>query len=111
MKKIKMIEKIVLMLVVVAIICGISTVNHATGDVSDLFSNPDTIPVKPDTNQGDTANQGTQQPTTPNNNNNNNNNSASLPKTGANDTAIWVLAGACAVIAIFTFKKVRDYNV
>ena len=43
--------------------------------------------------------------------NTNTNKESSLPKTGVNDTAMWVVIGTCVVLAIYTYKKVRDYNV
>lgn len=100
MKKLKSLEKIILILTVIAVICGISSINYATGDLNDILKDPDSIPIKPE--EGETK-QETQTPST--------NPNTSLPKTGANDTGIWVLAGACAVIAVYTYKKVRDYNV
>lgn len=106
MKKFRMIEKIILTLVVVAVICGISTVNYATGDVSDLFSNPVQIPTEQEPSQSTQQPTQTQTPTTPTQTD-----SAKLPKTGANDTGIWILAGAFVVIAVYTYRKVKYYNV
>ena len=105
MKKIKKLEKIILMLVVIAIICGISTVNKATGNVDDIL--PTDIPVvKNTTTENTSANTiETQNVAT------NNTASTALPKTGVNDTAMWVLVAGCVVLAIYTYKKVRDYNV
>ena len=34
-----------------------------------------------------------------------------LPKTGVDDTIMWVLIGVCGLAAVYTYKKVRDYNV
>ena len=42
---------------------------------------------------------------------NNQTGNTTLPKTGANDTIMWVLIGACTIAAVYTYKKVRDYNV
>ena len=38
-------------------------------------------------------------------------NEAELPKTGVDDTMLWVLIGVSVVAAGYTYKKVRDYNV
>ena len=39
-------------------------------------------------------------------------NNQSLPQTGdASDYAIFALIAVCGIFAIYTFKKVRDYNV
>lgn len=108
MKKIKKLEKILLMLAVLAIICGISTVNYAseTGNVDELFNirviNNTTTENTPENTANNTATQ---------NISTNTNKTTSLPKTGVNDTAMWVLIAGCVVLAIYTYKKVRDYNV
>ena len=61
----------------------------------------------------DNQNTNTNEPATNTNTNNNinTNKESSLPKTGANDTAMWVVIGTCVVLAIYAYKKVRDYNV
>lgn len=41
----------------------------------------------------------------------NNTNTTNLPKTGANDYAIFAIIAVCAVSAIYAYKKIRDYNV
>lgn len=126
MKKIKSVEKIILLFVVFAFICGISTVNYASGDVNDIMNipyingnsttnptqNPAPAPTTPDNNNA--ANIPDNNATTNSNISavqNQNTNSTSLPKTGVNDTAMWILVIACVVAAIYTYKKVRDYNV
>ena len=108
MKKLKSLEKILLIIAVAICICSISTVNKATGtgDVNDLFNIPkvenNTVPENNQTENINTI--GTVQ-------NTNTNTNTTLPKTGVNDTAMWVLIGACGVAAIYTYKKVRDYNI
>lgn len=119
MKKLKSLEKILLIITVIAVICGMSTAVSATGDLNDLFNNPEPIPEKPvdtqkpvettDTNRNNN-NSNTNSSNT-NTNKNTNKNSTTLPKTGVNDTGVWILAGACVIVAIYTYKKVRDYNV
>lgn len=105
MKNLKKLEKIILMIITFALLFSISTVNKAvqTGDPNELFNN---IPVK---------NEDTQTiPTAPTQNTNiptNTNTNTSIPQLGANDTAMWVLIAVCAVAAVYTYKKVRDYNV
>ncbi len=108
MKKLKSLEKILLIIAVAICICSISTVNKATGtgDVNDFFNIPtvenNTVPENNQTENINTI--GTVQ-------NTNTNTNTTLPKTGVNDTAMWVLIGACGVAAIYTYKKVRDYNI
>lgn len=110
MKKLKKLEKILLIMAVAICICSISTVNKATGtgDVNDLFNIPkveNNAVTEPANNQTENINTiGTVQ-------NTNTNTNTTLPKTGVNDTAMWVLIGACAVAAVYTYKKVRDYNI
>ena len=105
MKNLKILKKIILMLVVIACVCGISTVNQAdtqqTNDVVELIPNVQGTSTP-------TPNQTATPSSTPLSNNTT---STSLPKTGANDTGMWILIGACVVGAIYTYKKVRDYNV
>ena len=96
MKKVK---KLILLLITIIFMCSISTINYAS-DVGDIFN----IPVVNNTTKP-TNN------TTVTNNSVANNTNTSLPKTGVNDSAMWVLIGACAIAAIYTYKKVRDYDV
>lgn len=120
MKKVKM-REIILGVAIVAILCCISTVNFAsTPDTNDLFkpTNDNEIhdiqelPTTPTNNTTvnnivtEPANN-TVTPIAPTNTNNN----TTLPKTGVDDTIMWVLIGVSAVAAIYTYKKVRDYNV
>ncbi len=104
MKKLKSLKKVLLMLIVAAIFCSFATVSKATGDVNDLFD----IPKVEEGNNPTPTPIPTSTPTpTPQPTNNNN----SLPKTGVNDTIMWVIIGACVVAAIYTYKKINDYNV
>lgn len=109
MKKIGILGKILLGVTLFVLICGVATVNKATepGDVNEIFN------IRTESG-GQTT---TQAPTTPapqnvpTNTNTNTNTNTTLPKLGANDTAMWVLIVACAGAAIYTYKKVRDYDV
>lgn len=115
MKKMLRVEKILFMLVVIALICGLTTFVKAEEADPNGIININVTTTKPDN---------TAKPENTNTNNSNNNaninanvgnaNSSEqkkLPKTGANDTAMWVVIGGCVVLAIYTYKKVRDYNV
>ena len=105
MKNLKRLEKILLIIITFAVLFSIATVNKAvqTGDPNDLFQD---IPQVPDNTQ-----QQPQNIPTPENTNVPTNTNTSLPGLGANDTAMWVLIAVCTVAAIYTYKKVRDYNI
>lgn len=105
MKNLKRLEKILLIIITFAVLFSIATVNKAvqTGDPNDLFQD---IPQVPDNTQ-----QQQQNIPTPENTNVPTNTNTSLPGLGANDTAMWVLIAVCTVAAIYTYKKVRDYNI
>lgn len=106
MKNLKRLEKILLIIITFAVLFSITTVNKAvqTGDPNDLFQD---IPQVPD----NTQQQQPQNIPTPENTNVPTNTNTSLPGLGANDTAMWVLIAVCTVAAIYTYKKVRDYNI
>ncbi len=108
MKKFK---KILLMLVLVTLICGwavISLASSNVGDPSEIVNLEDR--TNTDKTQTNNANQSRSNiPAT--NTNTNTNTNTSLPKTGANDTAMWLLVAVCGVSAVYTYKKIRDYNV
>ena len=108
MKKVN-VSKIMVLIAIFAIICCISTVNFAT-DVNNLIQQIDERPGNntPDTNEG---NKLPENLTPIGGTNTANTNSTSLPKTGVDDTMMWVLIGVSAVAAIYTYKKVRDYDV
>ena len=118
MKKV-ILSKTLVMLVIVAIICCISTINFAgTVDLNQLPNSND-VP-KIDQINGTTNNATTNNATTNNTTNvigntnrigNVTNTTGTLPKTGVDDTIMWVLIGASVIAAIYTYKKVRDYNV
>ncbi len=120
MKKLERVEKVLLILVVVALICamGVGVQASGTGDVNDLLNNGEISDI-PKYGNNAVQNQPTnnQVANTPrenlqvNKSTNNTTNTTSLPKTGVNDTAIWVLVAACGIAAVYTYKKVRDYNV
>lgn len=111
MKNFKKLEKILLIFIMIAIVCGLTGNSKATvGDVNSL--NMGTIPIIQNNVQPTPTPSPTPTPVPIGNiTNNNTNNSSSLPKTGANDTAMWILIVACAIAAVYTYKKVRDYNV
>lgn len=110
MKKLKNLKKILLMLGVIALICSISTVNKADVDqlIKDELQNRPYI--NPDDANGNNQTPSTQTPstekpstTTPDN--------TTLPKTGVNDTAMWIISGVCVLGAIYAYKKVKDYTI
>lgn len=123
MKKFK-VRNLILILTIIGVICCISNINYATtGDVNSLIQN---ITQLPSNNEGQSnnindANNTVQNITSITNtntntktntsNNTNRTTNTTLPKTGVNDTIMWVLIGVSAVAAIYTYKKVRDYNV
>lgn len=108
MREIKKLEKILLMLVVVALICGVSTITKATGDVDELIGN---IPQYNSTNNTtDNTTNNTTNNTSLGNTNVNITNTTTLPKTGVNDTGMWILVAGCVILAIYTYKKVRNYK-
>jgi len=108
MKKIN-VKMITAFIVVVALICLVSNVNYATGDINELLQNIVEIPEEPapvveQTPEPAPATTNTV-PTAQNKAN------TVLPKTGVDDTAMWALIVVSAVAAIYTYKKVKDYNV
>ncbi len=124
MKKI-ILSKTLVMLVIVAIICCISTINFAgTVDLNQLpnGNNISTNDIPKIDQINGTSNNATANNATTNNTTNNTTNiigttnrtgntTGTLPKTGVDDTIMWVLIGASVIAAIYTYKKVRDYNV
>lgn len=124
MKKVNL-SKTLVMLVIVTIICCISTINFAgTVDLNQLpngnnILNTADIPRIDELNNT-TNNTATNNATVNNTTNvigntnrvgNTTNTTGTLPKTGVDDTIMWVLIGASVIAAIYTYKKVRDYNV
>ena len=119
MKKVNL-SKTLLMIALIAMICCISTMNFASSvNLNDL-------PTMNQANGNNTAGNNTVGNNTATNNtanianiaantngvgNNSTNTSGTLPKTGVDDTIMWVLIGASIVAALYTYKKVRDYNV
>ena len=117
-------SKTLVMLVIVAIICCISTINFAgTVDLNQLpngnnISTNDIPKIDQinGTSNNATANNATTNNTTniignTNRTGNTTNTTGTLPKTGVDDTIMWVLIGASVIAAIYTYKKVRDCNV
>lgn len=118
MKKLN-VKKTMLVVALMAIVCVISNVSYATGNIDDLLREmesqagnitviEDTKPEEPTTNQ-------TEVPTTTTTPTENKvektNTNTALPKTGVDDTMLWVLIAVSVVAAGYTYKKVRDYNV
>lgn len=116
MKKVN-VRKIMLMVVVIVALCVISSVNYATGNVNDLIENITTLPSNGNNvvNNNVNTNNNVQNITpiggTNTNTNRNTTTNSVLPQTGVNDTMLWVFIGISVVAAIYTYKKVRDYNV
>jgi len=108
MKTLKKLEKILIMLAVIVVLCGLATTSNAeTSSIGDIVGD---IPVLNDPTPEPTPTPTTTPTPSPIPQNNQTGNTT-LPKTGANDTIMWVLIGACTIAAVYTYKKVRDYNV
>lgn len=110
MKNLKNLKKILIMLIMIVCICGIATISKATGNVDDLISDIPILNSEPKTTPTPTPTP-TPSPTPSGNIGAPTNNNTTLPKTGVNDTAMWITIGVCTIVAIYTYKKVRDYNV
>ena len=116
MKSIKNIKRISLMLVLAVLICGWAVTSLASsnvGNTADIFNIEDRTNNRvgnTNTNTNTNTNQQRNNVSTVNTNTNTNTNST-LPKTGVNDTAMWILVVICGVATVYTYKKVRDYNV
>lgn len=115
MKKVN-VKMIMVVMVVIAMISLISSAVYATGDAQNLAlqqaqvtedPNIHTIRELPD-NTTQQAQNTTQLPTTTQNLTGGKN--TVLPKTGVDDTAMWVFIVISAVAAVYTYKKVREYN-
>lgn len=134
MKKVS-VKRIMLIVAIFAAICVISSINYASsdvrqGDISELMNqmgitgeiqNITRIDPAPTNTETPTANTNTETPETntnvanltplTTNTNTNTNTETTLPKTGIDDTMLWVLIAVCVIAAGYTYKKVRDYNV
>ncbi len=115
MKKVS-VKRIVLLVAMFALICCASTVSRA-GNPSDLLPPDDgntieNIQSLPDNNQSVSVPTSSSAPSNlmPLNTNTGKTNTT-LPKTGVDDTIMWVLIAVSAIAAIYTYKKVRDYDV
>ena len=117
MKKSNVIKSL-LIVTLVLMICLMSNLSYATS-VEDLArqqgyiagGNEEVQQIRDESN----TNQISQVPTTsstPANTTSTNKitTNTTLPKTGVDNTAMWVLIAVSAVAAIYTYKKVRDYN-
>lgn len=108
MRKLKRVEKILLILVAAFLICGISKAVYATeGDVSSILD-IDVISTSSTSSQTTSSVQSSSITTSQSSSSNK---ETSLPKTGANDATMWIVIGACVLLAVFTYKKINDYNV
>ena len=114
MKKLSL-KKTMLMVVLMAIVCIVSNVSYATGNIDDLLREMEnqagniTVIEEPKTNQAVVPTTTTENKVE--NTNTNTNTNTTLPKTGVDDTMLWVLIAVSVVAAGYTYKKVRDYNV
>lgn len=119
MKKLSVKKQILVILVAIATIFVISTAVYATGTQDNPIQIPDiTTPSTTDTNTTtNTTNvveNTTVAPTTNTTTNTtvSNYQNTSLPQTGdASDYAIFLIIVLAAVIAVYAYKKVRDYNI
>ena len=110
------VKKIMLLVVLMFIVCFISNINYATGDYQELLEqmglgnetiqNITRIDETPTTTENTTT-----VPTTNETTNETTKTETTLPKTGVDDTMLWVLIAVSVVAAGYTYKKVRDYNV
>ncbi len=118
------VKKVMCIIVLFTMLCVASTVNYATGDINAILQNIIRIDTTQQQTEQPTQNQPTQPentiqnivtlPTTNTNNektNVNANTNKELPKTGVDDTMLWVFIAVSVVAAGYTYKKVRDYNV
>ena len=121
-------RKTMIAVAIMSIICLLCSISLATTpNVNDLLDDNllNGIPELGDGNTNDAPQTGDgNTATTPDTNNENNNvantntniantntNNTTLPKTGVDDTIMWGLLIISAVAAVYTYKKVRDYNV
>lgn len=123
MRKLEKVEKILIFLIAVAVMCAITTGVSASGsgdanDLSSLVSIPQGANNVAGNKASNTASNNTSNTAKNTTNNvarnltvtNNSTNTTPLPKTGVNDTIMWVLIAACGIAALYTYKKVRDYD-
>lgn len=117
MKKV-VLKRMFLVLAVFAMICLVSTVSHATGDINELLQDIPRIDPEPTTTTQEPENEVALPTTdaaisvdTKSDTEKEADTNKTLPKTGVDDTMLWVLIGVSVVAAGYTYKKVRDYNV
>ena len=108
MKKVRNLKKILIMLAVVLLICSVSVISSANGNPEDLITQIPELNPTPTPNPTSTPTPSPKLTPTPSPTQGNN---TSLPKTGVNDTAMWVLIGACGLAAIYTYKKVSVFKI
>lgn len=115
MKKMNVRKEILIIMMVLLMLVTISTKVLATGTSGPITINiiaPTTETPTTDTNT--TANTITNvvAPVTTNSTVSNYQNTTTLPQTGdASDYAIFLLIAVAIVIAVYAYKKVRDYNI
>ena len=114
MKKIS-VKKLLVLFTLVTIVCMFATSVKATGPINLLH------PTQPTTNTQTTNTQNT--PTTPTTNTiktntvttnttPGGNQNSNLPQTGdASDYVIFLFIAVCTVVAIYAFKKYKNYNI
>lgn len=111
-------KKIIMMIMIIMVVGLIATQVFASGPVQipGLGAGTNTT-ANTTANTTTNTTQNTQTPvvktnTTTNTAGSTYTNNQSLPQTGdASDYAIFALIAVCGIFAIYTFKKVRDYNV
>lgn len=118
-------ELVICIIAIIALILSISTNVFATStDFNALLQNMNTnqsyqtIPNNAGVNSGITelnTNTNTNNITpnstlTTTNNNTANNNTNSIPYTGVSNFSIIAVIAACGVVAVYAYKKIRDYN-
>ena len=111
MKKVNVI-RLMLVVAIFALVCCVSNVNLATTpDVNDIIHDIQTLPENNVPEQNTNTNVPANLIPLGTNTNSNTSTNTVLPKTGVDDTMMWVLIAVSAVAAIYTYKKVRDYEV
>lgn len=117
MRKMSMKKEILVIMMVVLMLLTISTKVFATGTGGPISINivaPTTNAETTDTNTTTNTTTNIVTPTTTNTTNTtvSNYQNTTLPQTGdASDYAIFLLIAVAIVVAIYAYKKVRDYNI
>ena len=109
----KFLSKLMLVIGIFAVICCISNISRAE-DANDIIHDITQLDPTSTTVPEPTPEPANNVVTEPINNVGGNNvatTNTTLPKTGVDDTLMFVLIGLCGLAAVYTYKKVRDYNV